>query len=766
MSRTGQTVHPEQRLLAKALLFTLFIITPLAGSAPPLYAQTAQENRPQKDPRKDPRKGAPENVQSGKGTRTERLPVVDSRGIIDLSPGRWYLKLGFEPGDERGDFKNHPDVQSVKNTPINPSQILNIPPETTYPRVAVLKEFHWSPKPGDGAMALFINGLGENWEIYINGHLLAREMHLNSRGEIMRRHYVRHRMVGVNNHFLKEGVNRLVLHLVGHVPAPWLRQNDYFGLINGRGYYFGDFEAIHQAYEPRGRLLISIFSFALGIFFLLVYLRNTSARYILYYSLFSLLAWLFNFLQVSSLNTYIYDTSLLDRFVYFSLYLLFPTYGMFLHYYFYDTERPNRIIRVLIGFSIAFSFCTLVLPVYLLTALSHVWGALAVLVMLYGIYYCIQAMYRGKRDALKFLLALLLAGTLATFDILDGLYMRWGSDSVSLSFFVLIFLFAVLIANHFFRIQGELGIAAQKYNRLVEGSREIIFSLDLDGNFLTANRAIENHLGFRLQDIMGHPLLSLIYHDHSSDFIKNHIIYEKLKEVVESGRPVEFKSELRTRINEPLELNFRLEYLEQKGKGAILGKASVGGQDDLFRFCESEHQIFHIGNSLPVAERLIRRLTSTLHRYLSADDVMGVRLGVREILVNAIEHGNLNITFAEKTEATSRGSLHRLLKQRQQDQRYRNKKVRVEYRMDPHMVEYIITDEGPGFDHKKMRSRSLLDVSEMVLLHGRGILLAVSQFDEVIYNQTGNQVRLVKNFLSAERSGSQDDGEELRQEPG
>jgi hypothetical protein len=35
---------------------------------------------------------------------------------------------------------------------------------------------------------------------------------------------------------------------------------------------------------------------------------------------------------------------------------------------------------------------------------------------------------------------------------------------------------------------------------------------------------------------------------------------------------------------------------------------------------------------------------------MGAGDAMLVRLALREIIINAIEHGNLNVAFAEKTD--------------------------------------------------------------------------------------------------------------------
>ncbi len=135
------------------------------------------------------------------------------------------------------------------------------------------------------------------------------------------------------------------------------------------------------------------------------------------------------------------------------------------------------------------------------------------------------------------------------------------------------------------------------------------------------------------------------------------------------------------------------------------------------------------------ADRLSRWLTQ------ACPDPVGARLGLHELLVNSVEHGNLGISYEEKTELIAEGRLHEEITRRCQLEEYRDLAVRLEYRRTPEYVEFLITDEGTGFDYMKF-----LDLSPKRAFsnHGRGIAMANSlSFDSLSYFPPGNKVRAV-----------------------
>lgn len=92
-----------------------------------------------------------------------------------------------------------------------------------------------------------------------------------------------------------------------------------------------------------------------------------------------------------------------------------------------------------------------------------------------------------------------------------------------------------------------------------------------------------------------------------------------------------------------------------------------------------------------------------------------IRLALDEAVSNAIHHGN-------KNDPT--------------------KKVTVEYRVDPQMVEISVADEGPGFNPEHIPDPTQDEFS--VLPHGRGVYLIRAYMSEVYFNDRGNRVTMVK----------------------
>jgi CheY-like chemotaxis protein/anti-sigma regulatory factor (Ser/Thr protein kinase) len=137
---------------------------------------------------------------------------------------------------------------------------------------------------------------------------------------------------------------------------------------------------------------------------------------------------------------------------------------------------------------------------------------------------------------------------------------------------------------------------------------------------------------------------------------------------------------------------------------------------------------------------LVTQCTGLIH----ADDMPGLRLGLHELLINAIEHGNLGISYEEKSLALQDGvdSLRALYEQRLQDPRIRARRVTVDFLFNGAVLQWIISDEGNGFDFQK--TRDPFDEVNIEAQHGRGIYLSRLQFDDFRYEGNGNTVKVSK----------------------
>lgn len=115
--------------------------------------------------------------------------------------------------------------------------------------------------------------------------------------------------------------------------------------------------------------------------------------------------------------------------------------------------------------------------------------------------------------------------------------------------------------------------------------------------------------------------------------------------------------------------------------------------------------------------------------------------GISELLINAVEHGNLGIDYDTKTELTNTNSWYKEIEKRLQDPEYFHKKVVVIFEKRDEIYYLQITDEGKGFNWKNYLE---FDPSRASHNHGRGIAMANKlAFDRLVYNEKGNQVTAV-----------------------
>ena len=116
------------------------------------------------------------------------------------------------------------------------------------------------------------------------------------------------------------------------------------------------------------------------------------------------------------------------------------------------------------------------------------------------------------------------------------------------------------------------------------------------------------------------------------------------------------------------------------------------------------------------------------------------------IFINAIEHGNLEFTYSEKSQILEEDPerWEKNVEARSLTPPYSNRQITINFKMDSERLEWVITDEGPGFDWRIIPDPN--DPANLAALHGRGILLAKMQFDECVFVGRGNQVRLVKHL--------------------
>ena len=128
------------------------------------------------------------------------------------------------------------------------------------------------------------------------------------------------------------------------------------------------------------------------------------------------------------------------------------------------------------------------------------------------------------------------------------------------------------------------------------------------------------------------------------------------------------------------------------------------------------------------------------------EDLLSV--AVEEALVNAIEHGNLDLDSSLRPDAVGEEDRYEKLKaSRLKDPEYGDRLVRLSVCTDPEVATVSIRDEGQGFDAAPSRDDSepgKPSRAQIMSVSGKGMGMIGRAFDEVRYERNGTQIILQK----------------------
>lgn len=132
---------------------------------------------------------------------------------------------------------------------------------------------------------------------------------------------------------------------------------------------------------------------------------------------------------------------------------------------------------------------------------------------------------------------------------------------------------------------------------------------------------------------------------------------------------------------------------------------------------------------------------------INEEERRNLQMSLMELLTNALEHGNLNISYQEKTEWMMQGGdmLELLTKKASQPENV-DKKIYINYQIGKSKSKFTIRDCGKGFDWRKVLNS---DIADETGLHGRGIKLSSGLVTNLSYNDCGNEVTFeIKNIVN------------------
>lgn len=178
----------------------------------------------------------------------------------------------------------------------------------------------------------------------------------------------------------------------------------------------------------------------------------------------------------------------------------------------------------------------------------------------------------------------------------------------------------------------------------------------------------------------------------------------------------------------------------------LLKDSSTFGQ-----FEENPKGTIIINNDMEEAERTANMIATFLFETGRIDrkKFYSVSMGLSELIINAVEHGNCGLTFDCKTKLLENevNMVDYVRELAQNDPVINKKRVQLDYEILQDCSIWKITDEGDGFDHDEFVEP---DPEKLLLSHGRGIIMARTCSDKLVYNEKGN-IATLTCFHSSEQ---------------
>lgn len=173
--------------------------------------------------------------------------------------------------------------------------------------------------------------------------------------------------------------------------------------------------------------------------------------------------------------------------------------------------------------------------------------------------------------------------------------------------------------------------------------------------------------------------------------------------------------------------------------------------DDAFRKRELKALITQYGKGMAMIDSGVFRF-NTIEQAKSLSVLLGscapepesLIIGLTELMINGVEHGNYGITYEEKKAYKLANTWDAELLKREQDPKYAKKSCLVKVEKKNNIYSLRIEDEGKGFDWDKFK---VFDSDRLRDPNGRGILISQNcGFSSIEYEGTGNIVTCTVNL--------------------
>ncbi len=186
--------------------------------------------------------------------------------------------------------------------------------------------------------------------------------------------------------------------------------------------------------------------------------------------------------------------------------------------------------------------------------------------------------------------------------------------------------------------------------------------------------------------------------------------------------------------------------LEETVTTVLSVATSERAEQEILESLASVRLEFELGNETSALRPLIMVMQGHMRQLgvCGESDIIRISTALQEGLVNAIEHGNLELD--SKLRELKDNSYQKLGDERRQQEPFGSRKVFVTAEFNREGCRWTIRDEGRGFNPESLPDPR--DPANLQRVSGRGLLLIRTFMDEVEFNDTANEITMFRKRSS------------------
>jgi len=354
---------------------------------------------------------------------------------------------------------------------------------------------------------IFLGYIGENWEIYFNGHLVQREMHLNETGQITSRRSWRGVHFPMDGSLLYEGTNTLAFRIIGD-PSYGVT-----GLYYSSPYYIDDYNIIKRRHlNILEMALCGIFGYT-SIYYLIIFLsvRKKKELYNLYYSIASIFLSIYTLMFSGIVNYIIPNSDISIRLEYISLFMLVPMLGLFIEHF--VTQKITKISWGFLAFYGVLSLTQIFFSAQYGDDVLMIWSATVLIYFSYIFFYNMtRYIRRGRKEEnadsfiANILIGLVVVYLCGIYDVVDIIFFHNSSSLFLYSTFIFHIGMAITLSQRFRGMYRQLErsniiLEEQVYERTLELKEQTVIAQEASQAALEASAAKSNFLAIMSHEI-------------------------------------------------------------------------------------------------------------------------------------------------------------------------------------------------------------------------------------------------------------------------